>query len=120
MSETLIAGKDFPSRFERDLFTERRSGTCYTSGNPYDPEGLLTGEEDNAGMDYDNSRRGWASEEDYNRAVGGHITPEEIAQVAPRVLIGQRADTMVYDICECGRYIEECATFDGEEKHKNR
>ncbi len=79
----MIAGKDFPSPFEKDLFTERRSGTCYTSGNPFDPESLLTGAEMAAGLDY-GDKRSWPNEALYRAAIGGQLTTDEIARIAPR------------------------------------
>lgn len=48
----------FPDAFAQDRFTDRRNGD-FGSGNPYDPESLLTGEEISRGLDYSNSRRDW-------------------------------------------------------------
>ncbi len=81
----MIAGKDFSSFFDDDLFTLRRSGSAFDSGNPYDPESLLTGGEAARGLDYGNSRRSWPNEETYRAAVGGHLTTEQILRIAPRV-----------------------------------
>lgn len=78
-----IVGKDFPNVFSQDLFPARRM----PSGNPYDPESLLTGAEVEAGMTYTNSRRAWATEAEYHRAVQGEMTTEEILEAAPRVRI---------------------------------
>lgn len=81
----MIAGKDFPSFFENDLFALRRSGTAFAAGNPYDPESLLTGEEMAEGLDYDNSRRDWPNEDFYKLAVAGGMDTKSILQYAPRV-----------------------------------
>ena len=79
----MIAGIDFPSRFNRDNFTSRRT----TGHNMYDPECLMSGAEDRAGYTYTNSARDWDNEAHYLRAVLQEITPEEILFEAPRVFL---------------------------------
>lgn len=85
--KTLFAGRDFPSFFEDDLFSLRRSGTAFAAGNPYDPESLLTGGEIQNGLTYTNSRRNWPDEATYLEAVGGGMTREEILRIAPRAFL---------------------------------
>jgi hypothetical protein len=77
-----IAGIDFPSRFTADNFTSRRT----TGHNMYDPDSLITGEEIARGMTYTNSTRSWRNEEHYIQAISGELSPEEIAESAPRML----------------------------------
>ena len=92
--KTFFAGRDFPSRFEKDLFSERRSGTCFTCGNPWDPESLISGAELAVGMTYANSKRNWGyttptretAEALYADAVSGLLTPDEVLEIAPRHL----------------------------------
>lgn len=76
----MIAGIDFPSLFDGDNFTSRRT----TGHNLYDPESLLTGAEAYAGCDYGNSFRNWSSEDVYLSACEGKIPVDEIPDVAPR------------------------------------
>ncbi len=78
----MIAGKDFPSGFEKDNFMERRS-----IGNRYDPESLISGEEISKGFTYTNSRRNWANQKHYQNATDGLMTIEEILRTAPRVFL---------------------------------
>lgn len=68
--------------FEQDNFRERRNSSP-AAGVAYDPESLLTGAEAAAGLTY-RDRRQWPSEEAYQNAVAGKLTPEEIAEIAPR------------------------------------
>lgn len=86
-TQTLFAGRDFPSYFEQDLFSLRRSGTAFASGNPYDPESLLTGGEVAQGFDYANSRRNWPDETTYLTAVQGELSKDEILRMAPRAFL---------------------------------
>ena len=72
-------GKDFPSRFEKDNFVQRR-----TVGNLYDPESLISGAEIARGMTYKNSSRNWANEFCYHGATEGILTVDEILNFAPR------------------------------------
>ena len=78
----MIAGRDFPSAFEKDNFVERRS-----IGNRYDPESLITQAEIDAGFTYKNSRRNWANEKHYQSATDGYMTIDEILRTAPRVFV---------------------------------
>jgi hypothetical protein len=71
---------NFPSQFDKDNFTSRRT----TGHNLYDPEALITGKEIAQGFTYKNSTRKWASESHYLDAVSHHLTPEQIAETAPR------------------------------------
>ena len=57
------------------------------ANNLYDPESLLTGAEEEAGMTYENSRRNWPDEATHAKAISGYLTTEEILRVAPRALI---------------------------------
>lgn len=82
---------DFPDYFAEDKFSTRRSGTCFQSGNPYDPESLLSGFESARGCTYDNSRRNWPSESLYRRAVNGELTSEQILTWAPREILQRPA-----------------------------
>lgn len=80
----MFAGIDFPSRFDKDNFTSRRT----TGHNMYDPESLIDGDEINHGMTYTNSKRNWRDEKHYLDAVLGNISVEEILNFAPRKFIG--------------------------------
>lgn len=71
--------------FQGDTFRERRNATI-SSGVAYDPESLLTGEEEAAGLGY-HDKRVWPSHEAYQMAIEGKFTPEQIATIAPRVKI---------------------------------
>jgi hypothetical protein len=77
----MIVGIDFPSFFDKDNFTSRRT----TGHNMHDPESFITGKELAEGHTYTNSRRSWANKEHYLAAVVGFLTPEEIAKTAPRI-----------------------------------
>ena len=72
-----------PNYFATDNFAERRNAT-ESAGVAYDPESLLTGGEEAAGLGY-KDRRVWPSKEVFVRAVSGEYTPEQIAAIAPRV-----------------------------------
>ncbi len=76
-----FAGIDFPSRFDNDNFTSRRT----TGHNMFDPESLISGKELAQGMTYQNSKRGWHNEKWYLAAVSGDLTTDEILEIAPRV-----------------------------------
>ena len=76
-----FAGIDFPSLFERDNFTLRRT----TGHNMLDPESLISGAELKRGMDYKNSTRAWCNEQHYLDAVTGEINTTEVLESAPRV-----------------------------------
>lgn len=76
----MFAGKDFPSMFEGDNFTQRRT----TGHNWYDPECLISGREVSQGYTYLNSGRWWTDQNHYIRAVSQELTPEEILNTAPR------------------------------------
>lgn len=68
--------------FKEDLFRERRNAT-ESAGVPYNPESLISGAEFEDGTwQYP---RQWPDRETYLRAVGGHLTSEEILRIAPRV-----------------------------------
>lgn len=77
----MIVGVDFPSFFDKDNFTLRRT----TGNNMHDPESFITGRELEQGFTYTNSRRNWHSYRQYVAAVIGNLTPEQIAELAPRV-----------------------------------
>ena len=85
MSEVflMIAGRDFPSLFEKDNFKSRRT----TGHNMLDPESLITGAEIEAGFTYANSARDWLSPIDYYRACHGRIPVDQILILAPRIFI---------------------------------
>ena len=78
----MFVGVDFPSKFERDNFTSRRT----TGHNMYDPECLINGNEINQGFTYTNSKRDWVSEQHYLDAVSQLLSPDEILATAPRRL----------------------------------
>lgn len=67
----MFVGKDFPSLFDADNFTMRRT----TGHNMHDPESLISGAEIAKGLTYTNSKRLWLSETHYLAAVTGLITP---------------------------------------------
>lgn len=82
----MIAGVDFPSLFQKDNFTLRRT----TGHNMYDPESLISGAEIDAGMTYMNSARDWKNLEDYIAAVSGQWTTDEILARAPRKILSPK------------------------------
>jgi hypothetical protein len=100
--KTMFAGIDFPSFFDEDLFTTWRRGNPF---NPYDPESLLTGAEEAAGMTYDNSRRNWPDEATYWKAVSGNLTQEEILQLAPRALVNPGRGRLARRLSADPRYL---------------
>jgi hypothetical protein len=67
-------------RFENDNFTSRRT----TGHNMFDPESLMSGEEEARGMTYTNSRRVWPSADVELDAIEGRIDTDEVLRVAPR------------------------------------
>lgn len=71
----MFVGVDFPSFFDGDNFTGH---------NMHDPESFITGKELEAGYTYENSRRDWRDYKHYVSAVIGDLTPEQIAEQAPR------------------------------------
>ena len=77
-----------PNYFQTDNFAARRSGAGEVNyGNAYDPESLLTGAEEAAGLTY-RDKRIWPSTEVYREAVAGRISPDLIIpSIAPRVRI---------------------------------
>ena len=82
----MFAGYHFSDFFaEKDLFTARRSGTVWASGNPWNPENFFTGGEFAAGFTPENSRRDWPNEETYRDAVNGKLSPDQVLAIAPRV-----------------------------------
>lgn len=81
----MIAGIDFPSAFEQDNITSRRSSGVLSYGVHYDPESLLTGHEAEKGLDFSNSKRDWPSHEQYLNAVRGYLPVAKIPFIAPRV-----------------------------------
>ena len=74
--------------FATDTFRERRNSQP-GAGVAYDPESLLTGAEEKAGLGY-RDKRVWPNEETYTRAVSGGMTPEQVAAGAPRVKITEK------------------------------
>ena len=92
----MIAGRDFPDFFARDLFALRRGGTqgrtdehndtglFFTAGNPWNPESLLIGSELEAGL---YGPRNWPDYDTYQRAVRGELTVDETLRVAPRTAL---------------------------------
>ena len=75
--------------FQSDTFSERRNSTP-SAGVAYDPESLLTGAEEAAGLTY-HDRRVWPSQALYQLAVEGKLTPSEVAAIAPRVKVAAPA-----------------------------
>lgn len=72
-------------RFDKDLFTARRSGAGVSNyGNPYDPESLITGGEVAQGLTYAD-KRSWPNQAEYDRAVSGEIPTDQLPSIAPRV-----------------------------------
>jgi hypothetical protein len=67
--------------FAQDNFTTRRT----TGHNMLDPESVITGRELAKGLDYRNSKRLYASIEQYNAAVDGSLSVEQIEVLCPRV-----------------------------------
>jgi hypothetical protein len=78
-----FAGIDFPSLFDKDNFTLRRT----TGHNMFDPESLISDEEIAHGMDFKNSKRAWRHEAHYIDAVTGTINTTEVLRTAPRVFL---------------------------------
>jgi len=110
----MIAVRDFPSHFERDLFAQRRGGTqgktnehnetgfFFTAGNPYDPESLFVGSELEAGL---TGPRNWPDEATYQQSVRGELPTWVVLAVAPRTKPLQEP----YPICTDGlSYPFEC------------
>lgn len=69
--------------FTGDVFALRRNNSG--AGNPYDYNSLLTGEELEAGFDYDNSHREFSDPQEEVAASYGHRTTEQILAAGPRV-----------------------------------
>lgn len=86
MTEQTLTEETYTPDFSQDLFALRRTGGPESYGNPYDPESLITGEETAAGITYDDPRV-WPDFPTYQEAVAGRMTPEQIAQVAPRATV---------------------------------
>ncbi len=81
---TIAFGGSVPAiNFDGDLFALRRNNTG--SGNPYDYNSLLTGEEIEKGFDYDNSHREFADPQEEVAASYGHRTTSQILAAGPRV-----------------------------------
>tara|TARA_R110000868_G_C10746658_1_gene752850 strand:+ start:574 stop:960 length:387 start_codon:yes stop_codon:yes gene_type:complete len=69
---------------KEDQIAIRRSNSPTSYGNPYDPESLMIGSEDQQGLTpYD--KRLWPDLATYKEAVSGRLTSEEIVKIAPRV-----------------------------------
>lgn len=67
-----------------DQILIRRTNDPSSYGNPYNPESLMVGSEDEQGLTpYDH--RHWPSLAIYRDAIAGRLTPEEIIKIAPRV-----------------------------------
>lgn len=79
-------GKDFPSLFKEQNLSFDRAGIAL-----YNPESLISGKELSEGLNYKNSYRNWASIEDYELAVTGRMSTEDILEKAPRVLRSENA-----------------------------
>lgn len=72
-------------RFDKDVFTARRSGAGASNyGNPYDPESLITGGEVAQGLTYAD-KRSWPNQAQYDAAVAGELSTDQIPSIAPRV-----------------------------------
>ncbi len=78
-----------PNYFQTDNFRERRN-SGESAGVRYDPESLLTGAEEAAGLGY-HDKRVWPDAETYRLATEGKLTSEQIAQIAPRVRVAPKA-----------------------------
>jgi len=72
-----------PTGFEADNFAVRRTGGPNSYGVAYDPESLISGAEELAGLTYADKRL-WPSREVYAAAVAGRLTPEDVLAIAPR------------------------------------
>ena len=68
------------ANFEGDNFTSRRT----TGHNLFDPESLITGEEEAKGFTYLNSRRQYPSDEVREQICRGDIPASEVPTIAPR------------------------------------
>jgi len=77
--------------FETDLFSVRRNNSG--SGNPYDPESLLTGEEVSQGLTYNNSSRVWHNVAARDMAELGHLPTDAILGCAPRA---RKGDNLIH------------------------
>lgn len=71
-----------PIDFTRDQFALRRSNVG--SGNPYDPNSLITGAEIQRGFTYLNSTRRYISPGFRTSAQLGHESTDAILVLAPR------------------------------------
>jgi hypothetical protein len=74
------------SYFEQDTFAARRASQL-GAGVAFNPESLITGKELADGFTYTNSRRKYASQEQYNAIIAGEIPASEVPTVAPRVRV---------------------------------
>lgn len=74
---------DLTQFFVRDNFAARRN-SGESAGVAYDPESLITGEEESRGLTYLDKRQ-WPDEATYRNAVAGRIPVDEIPVIAPRV-----------------------------------
>ena len=70
------------SKFENDNFTSRRT----TGHNMFDPESLMSGEEETQGMTYLNSHRLFPDAKSEDDAITGKIGTDEVLRIAPRRL----------------------------------
>lgn len=69
------------SGFENDNFTSRRT----TGHNLFDPDSLITGEESDQGLTYNNSHRKFPDAETRERVVRGEISQADVVKLYPRV-----------------------------------
>lgn len=67
--------------FENDNFTSRRT----TGHNLFDPDSLITGEETDQGLTYNNSHRKFPDAETRERVVRGEVSQADVAKLYPRV-----------------------------------
>lgn len=68
--------------FDKDNFTSRRT----TGHNLFDPDSLLTGAEEAAGLTYANSSRKFPDAETREKVIRGEVSQEEVAKLYPRTL----------------------------------
>jgi hypothetical protein len=109
----MIVGKDFPSFFDKDNFTQRRT----TGHNMHDPESFITGAEIAKGFTYTNSRRNWDSFSTYVKAVAGDYSPEQIEQIAPRVPINLLTNTDAFKVAHSQTFPVSCTHGEGFDRY---
>ena len=74
--------QEIETSFEKDNFTSRRT----TGHNLFDPDSLLSGEEEAKGLTYANSSRKFPSAEVRESVIRGEMAQADILKLYPRTL----------------------------------